>query len=109
MLEKIISKYALKEILDHDKDSIAIADKNQKILWFNKNFKKNSGNERIKGKSVSSLFHYSAIESLLFDKKSSTSIKIPGSDNKLLVIPLKTDKKLDGFLLKLETKKKTNG
>lgn len=109
MLEKIISKYALKEILDHDKDSIAIADKNQKILWFNKNFKKNSGNERIKGKSVSSLFHYSAIESLLFDKKSSTSIKIPGSDNKLLVIPLKTNKKLDGFLLKLETKKKTNG
>ena len=40
MVEKIISKYALKEILELDKDSLAIADKNLKILWFNKNFKR---------------------------------------------------------------------
>jgi len=107
MIEKIISKYALKEILEHEKDSLAIADKNLKILWFNKNFKKNSGNERIKDKSVSELFQYSEIESLLLGKLSFTSIKIPGSDNKLLVTPLKTDKGLDGYLLKLEIKNKS--
>jgi signal transduction histidine kinase/CheY-like chemotaxis protein len=107
MVDKIISKYALKEILEHDKDSLAIADKNLKILWFNKNFKKNSGIERIKGKSVSKLFQYSEIESLLLDKQGSASIKIPGFDNKLLVTPLKTDKRLDGYLLKLEVKNKS--
>ncbi|OGU73246.1 MAG: hypothetical protein A2V93_02990 [Ignavibacteria bacterium RBG_16_34_14] len=106
MVDKIISKYALKEILENDKDSLAIADKNLKILWFNKNFKKNSGIERIKGKSLSKLFQYSEIESLLFDKPGYSSIKIPGLDNKLLVTPLKTDKKLDGYLLKLEVKNK---
>src|SRR4030065_220063 len=106
MVDKILSKYALKEILENDKDSLAIADKNLKILWFNKNFKKNSGIERIKGKSLSKLFQYSEIESLLFDKPGYSSIKIPGLDNKLLVTPLKTDKKLDGYLLKLEVKNK---
>ncbi len=107
MIDKIISKYALKEILELDKDSLAIADKDLKILWFNKNFKKNSGTERIKGKSVSKLFHYSEIESLLLDKQRPASIKIPGSDNNLLVTPLKTDKKLDGYLLKFEVKNKS--
>ncbi|MDO8550652.1 MAG: response regulator [Ignavibacteria bacterium] len=104
MVDKIISKYALKEILELDKDSLAIADKNLKILWFNKNFKKNSGTERIKGKSISKLFHYSEIESLLLDKQGPASIKIPGSDNKLFITPLKADRKLDGYLLKLEVK-----
>ena len=106
MVEKIISKYALKEILELDKDSLAIADKNLKILWFNKNFKKNSGTERIKGKSISKLFSYSEIESLLLDKQGPASIKIPGSDNKLFITPLKADRKLDGYLLRLEVKSK---
>lgn len=107
MIDKIISKYALKEILEHDKDSLALTDKDLKILWFNKNFKKNSGNERIKGRSVSKLFHYLENESLLSGNTEPASIKIPGSDNNLLVTPLKTDKKLDGYLLKLEVKNKS--
>lgn len=109
MIDKIISKYALKEILENDKDPLAISDNNLKILWFNKSFKKNTGIERIKGKSVSNLFQYSEIESLLPDKIKPSSIKIPGSGNQLLIKPLKTNKKLDGYLLKLEIKNKTAG
>jgi len=106
MVEKIISKYALKEILELDKDSLAIAANNLKILWFNNNCKKHSGTERIKGKSISKLFSYSEIESLLLDKQGPASIKIPGSDNKLFITPLKADRKLDGYLLRLEVKSK---
>ncbi len=103
MLEKIISKYVLKEILEHDKDSLAIADNDQKILWFNKNFKKNSGSDRIKGKSISKLFRYSESGTLPLDKKSTSALSIPDSENQLFITPLKTEKKIDGYLLKLET------
>ncbi len=106
MIDKIISKYALKEILEHDIDSLAIADTNFRIIWFNKNFKKNSGVERIKGKSISKLFQYSEIESLLLSKQGTSSIKIPALNSKLLVTPLKADKKIDGYLLKFESKNK---
>ncbi|HSP87696.1 MAG TPA: response regulator [Ignavibacteriaceae bacterium] len=105
MIDKIISKYALKEILEHDKDPLALTDKNQKILWFNKNFKLFSPSERIKGKDVAALFNLKKNDSLTSEKLTPVSIKIPGSENNLLITPLKTDKKLDGFLLKLESKK----
>lgn len=104
MLEKIISKYALKEILEYDKDSLAIADINQKIIWSNKNFKKNSNTKRVKGKKISNLFRYPEMMPLLSDKTNSTEFKIPGTVNNLLVTPLTSDKKLDGYLLKLEIK-----
>ncbi len=104
MLEKITSKYILKEILDSDDKAFAIADKNQKVLWFNKSFKEKSGINKIKGKSVSNLFHFPEIESLLLDIKKSFSLEFPDSENVLHVTSLKTDKKLDGYLLKLTTK-----
>jgi signal transduction histidine kinase/CheY-like chemotaxis protein len=104
MLEKIVSKYALKEILERDRDSLAIADSNQKIIWFNKSFKKNAGSKRIKGKTISAFFRFSEIDSLLAEKKNSVSIRIPGSDHKLLVTPLKSNKKPDGYLLRIGTR-----
>lgn len=108
MLEKIISKYALKEILEFDDNALAIADKNQKILWFNKSFKKKLNADRIKGKSIPNLFHFSGIESLLFRGKESFTVSIPDSDKSLFVSPLKSEKKLDGYLLKLEIDKSIN-
>lgn len=107
LLEKIISKYLLKEVLDSDNNAIAIADKNQKVLWFNQSFKKKSLGSRIKGKSVSSIFHYSEIDTLLLGKKKSFPLDLPDSENKLSITPLKTGKKLDGYLLKLTAKDST--
>lgn len=104
MLEKIISKYLLKEILYTDNNAFAIADKNQKILWFNKSFKKTSGINKIRGKSVSTLFHHPEIKSLLLTPKKSFSVELPEYENSLSITLLKSDKKLDGYLLKLQTK-----
>ena len=108
MLEKIISKYALKEILDSDDTALAIADKNQKVLWFNKSFKRKSSSNKIKGSSISKLFYYPEVGSLLLGKKRAFSLDLPDSENVLLVTPLKTDKKLDGYLLKLTGKNSIN-
>ena len=83
MLEKIISKYLLKEILYTDNNAFAIADKNQKILWFNKSFKKTSGINKIRGKSVSTLFHHPEIKSLLLTPKKSFSVELPEYENSL--------------------------
>ncbi len=104
MLEKITSKHILKEILDIDDNAFAIADKNQKILWFNKSFKKESGINKIKGKSVSTLFHHPKIVTSLSSKKKSFSLELPNTEKILSVTSLKTDKKLDGYLLKLTAK-----
>ena len=104
MLEKITSKHILKEILDTDDNAFAIADKNQKILWFNKSFKKVSGINKIKGKNFSTLFHHSEIETLLLNKKKTFSLELPNSEKILSITSLRTDKKLDGYLLKLTAK-----
>lgn len=98
MLEKLISKYALKEILEYNSDALAIADKNKKIIWFNKNFKKNSGQQRIKGKKLDSLFNLPVNQDFSSAKKISFSL----SDSiKLEITSLKTNKTPDGYLLKI--------
>jgi signal transduction histidine kinase/CheY-like chemotaxis protein len=104
MLEKIISKYLLKEILDSDKNALAITDKDQKVLWFNQSFKKKSPNTRIKGKSISKIFNYPEVKTLLSGKTRSFPLNIPNSEDTLIITPLKTGKKLDGYLLRLPAK-----
>jgi transcriptional regulator with PAS, ATPase and Fis domain len=104
MLEKIISKYLLKEILDSDKNAFAITDKDQKILWFNQSFKKKSPDTRIKGKSISKIFNYPEVKPLLSGKTRSFPLNIPNSEYNLIITPLKTGKKLDGYLLRLTAK-----
>ena len=104
MLEKIISKYLLKEILDSDKNAFAITDKDQKILWFNQSFKKKSPDTRIKGKSISKIFNYPEVKPLLSGKTRSFPLNIPNSEYNLIITPLKTGKKLDGYLLRLPAK-----
>ncbi len=105
MPEKIISKYVLKEILELDDEALAIADKNQKIIWFNKSFQKNSPSKRIKGKSISQLFVLPQIELLLHKKNEIISHSIPGSENKVVITPLKTNNKADGYHIKIVQKK----
>lgn len=108
MPEKIISKYVLKEILELDDEALAIADKNQKIIWFNRSFKNNSPSKRIKGKSISQLFVIPQIDSLLHKKKELISLTIPGSENKVVVVPLKGNDKADGYLIKIIQKKSSS-
>lgn len=102
MIEKIISKYTIKDIIDYDDDALAIADKNQKVLWFNRSFKNRSNTDRIKGKNLSKLFHIPEIESLLSRKSEPLTVLIPNSSKSLHIIPLKSGRQLDGYFLRLK-------
>ncbi len=65
------------ELIELQNSSIAIADENLKISWYNKNFKANCGTNRIKGVSLKSIFGINLPED--FDIKNL---------NKSLIIPL---------------------
>ena len=71
MLKKIISEYALSELLEQNGSGLAIADKDKIILWSNKKFKKTTGIARLKGRGIESIFkdiHASYFDKLKEDK-----------------------------------------
>lgn len=102
MLEKIISKYALKALLEIDSLPLALADKNQKIIWFNKSFKEKSFTDRIKGKTVSAVFNFIKLENLRELGKSKTLIiQNPSGEQTVQITSLKTAKEIDGYFIRI--------
>lgn len=103
MLEKIISKYTLKEILEGVGSAIAIADNELKILWFNDNFKKLIDEKRIKGRNAAALFETEQTNLVskppLFRQ---TRLNVKGKQLLISVNPLTSDNKTDAFLIKAE-------
>ena len=107
MLKKIISEYALSELLEQNGSGLAIADKDKRILWFNQKFKKSAGEKRLKGRGIDTIFK--DVEPSHFDKfknKKSLQISLPSLNNCLKITALKSKDKLDGFVLSLEKSKK---
>ncbi len=107
MLKKIISEYALSELLEQNGSGLAIADKDKRILWFNQKFKKSAGEKRLKGRGIDTIFK--DVEPSQFDKfknKKSLEISLPSLNNNLRITALKSKDKLDGFVLSLEKSKK---
>jgi signal transduction histidine kinase/CheY-like chemotaxis protein len=102
MVEKIISRYDLSKIINGE-DAFAIADKNQKIIWFNQKFKFTSASSRIKGKPIFSLFKV-APPSDLNDLPFTRSLTYPVPDKKYLlhVTILKKTKAVEGYLLRID-------
>lgn len=102
-LENIVSKYALEEILKTNNEALALADKNKKIVWYNKKFKQTSGLKRLKGKEIFYLFEELNDDSFYNLKKTKTfEIPLINSNNKIIISALKEKENLDGFLLKFE-------
>lgn len=102
-LENIVSKYALEEILKTNNEALALADKNKKIVWYNKKFKQTSGLKRLKGKEIFYLFEELNDDSFYNLKKTKTfEIPLINSNNKIIISALKAKENLDGFLLKFE-------
>jgi signal transduction histidine kinase/CheY-like chemotaxis protein len=105
MPASIITKYVPKDLLEDQSSPLAISDKNQKIVWFNKSFKNTMGIGRLKGVSIKTLFG-------LPDEKLATRLNekklqfenMPHSGSNLKVTPLpirgKT-KSLQGYLLEI--------
>jgi signal transduction histidine kinase/CheY-like chemotaxis protein len=103
MLKEIFSEYALSELLEQNGAGLAVADKNKKIIWFNKKFKQNSGIEKLKGRGIDSILKsINPSYPNKFNSKKTEEIILPLLDNNLKIIPLKSRDKVDGFILKLE-------
>ncbi len=102
MNERQISKFILDEFLKSDDLSYAIADKNQKVVWFNKKFKKDSGLKQIKGSTVSNLFNLNAKASPIKNHRKISTLKLPSLSKRLTITSLKNKYGIEGYLLKLE-------
>ncbi|OGU36452.1 MAG: hypothetical protein A2315_13180 [Ignavibacteria bacterium RIFOXYB2_FULL_35_12] len=111
MLNKIISNFALSELLEVEGNSLAIADKDGNILWFNKSFKENSGFAKIKGKSFYDLFIIKDEDDLrILEKNKPLNITLPAHQN-LSVYPLVKKNKPEGYFIRIyspQTKRTLN-
>jgi signal transduction histidine kinase/CheY-like chemotaxis protein len=102
MLNKIISNYALSELLEVEGNSLAIADKDGNILWFNKSFKENTDFAKIKGRSFFDLFKIKdEVDLNILEKNKPLHISLPDHHINLHIIPLFTKNKLDGYFLRI--------
>lgn len=102
MLNKIISNYALSELLEIEGNSLAIADRNGNILWFNKSFKEETDFTKIKGRSFFELFNLQDEGDLsVLEKHKSLHLNSSYQHKNLSIIPLVNKNKLDGYFLRL--------
>jgi signal transduction histidine kinase/CheY-like chemotaxis protein len=102
MLNKIISNYALSELLEVEGNSLAIADKEGNILWFNKSFKEDTNFPKIKGRLFYDLFNIKDEDDLsILEKNKSLHINSVYHHKNLSIIPLVKKNKLDGYLLRI--------
>ena len=102
MLNKIISNYALPELLEVEGNSLAIADKDGIILWFNKSFKEDTKFPKIKGRLFFDLFSIKDEDDLgILGKHKSLHISSFYHHKNLSVVPLVKKNKLDGYLLRI--------
>ena len=101
MLNKIISNYALSELLEVEGNSLAIADKDGIILWFNKSFKEDSGFAKIKSRSFYDLFTITDGDDLsILEKHKPLNIILPTRQN-VSIYPLVNKSKLDGYFIRI--------
>lgn len=102
MLNKIISNYALSELLEVEGNSLAIADREGNILWFNKSFKEDSELAKIKGRSFFYIFNIRDEDGLnTLNKNKPLHISLPTLHKNLSIAPLVTKNKLDGYFLRI--------
>lgn len=102
MPKKIISEYALSELLEVEGSSLAIANQEGIIIWYNKAFKSEAGLTKLKGRSFFEIFNITNQEDINNLRKNK-SLQIPfRSQNKNLNISLLAKKnKLEGYFLKI--------
>lgn len=105
MSSNVTSKYKnYFELLELQNSSIAVADDNLKITWYNKSFKKYCGSTRIKGSSLASLFGINLpaeFDSAGFNK--SLIIPLPDSGNNIIInsIPAGIRNSVNSFFVEL--------
>ena len=106
MSDKIISKYGPEILLGIQNASVAIANADQKIVWYNKSFKKKFGTGRLKGIKLSKVF--SIPEKLFLTNTRKTFLHpIPGSNHNAYITPVVSKDRVSkqpGYFIELVSK-----
>ncbi len=80
----------------------AIADNGQKIIWYNKGFRKFFRSKRINDVTISRLTGLSLPSNILPQKKKTGKFLLPAKNSILKVSKITIDNKTDGYLLSIE-------
>jgi signal transduction histidine kinase/CheY-like chemotaxis protein len=89
------------DLLKYDERSLAVADKNKKIVWFNKKFKDDCGLKRLKGAEISGLFNSDpALKKIKYTNKSTVNLEF--TSLRLIITVIKVKNKIEGYLLNAE-------
>lgn len=105
MPSNMVGKYSPKDLLEDQSSPLAISDRNQKIIWYNKSFKSIIGGGRLKGTSISALFQLpdEEVTNILNGKKKQIE-NIPQKGKNLIItsLPLRgKTKSPQGYLLEI--------
>ncbi len=111
MSNKIISKYGPEILFGIQNASVAIANSDQKIVWYNKSFKKIFGKGRLKGSNLFKL--YSIPEKQFLTKTQKTfSHPIPESNHNIYITPIISKDRVSkqpGYFIELVAKTERGG
>ena len=95
----------ISNLFNNDARSLAVADKNKSIIWFNKKFKEDCGLKKLKGMEISQLFDSDpALKKTIGRKK--TIVNLNNSELRLAVSTILNKNKTDGYLLELSARAK---
>lgn len=96
MSDDLLRRIDAADLFEIQNTGIALADKNFKVTWFNKSFKKTAGNGRIKGISLSSLYNITLPkESEVISNSKSVVVPLPSYGKNLIITPIPQIKKSD--------------
>jgi len=91
------AKYLPLDILENQASSLAVADNNQKIIWFNNSFKAALKARRLIGVSISKLFNLpEATSNKILNGKKHQLSSIPDKHTSLIITPLPVQSKTGG-------------
>ncbi len=106
MSDKIISKYGPEILLGIQNASVAIADADQKIVWYNKSFKKKFGRGKLKGNRLSKVFSIPE-KQFLTNIQKTFSHTIPELNHNVYITPIVSKDRVSkqpGYFIELVSK-----
>ena len=102
MLDKIVSKYKLKKLLEGKVGAFAIANKNWEVLWFNDNFKKLFGPTQLKQVSFSGFLTDTDLIKIKKNKLKPSRLKLKNISRPAIIKPLASDNKIEGYVIRIK-------
>ena len=104
MLEKIVSKYKLKKLLQPDSGTCAIVDKNWKLLWCSNSFEDLLKTGQLKKRDLPGLLTNTELKKIKSNKTKTLSLKLKNNIPASIKL-LSSGRKTDGYLIKIKADK----